>query len=90
MPYATSSNTEMAFTAQDSIQSWTTATHTALVSAPEPAFEELAGDLIAGERLTDRERAGCVLIPSDMLRAESGPATRQTVLHLHRGKETRT
>jgi len=80
--------TAMAFAVQNTVQTWTTATHTALIFASEPVFAALFGYLLAGERLTEWALVGCVLILAGTLLAELRPATGQRSLHLHRGKET--
>ena len=80
--------TAMAFAVQNTVQTWTTATHTALILAAEPVFAVLFGYLLAGERLTEWALVGCGLILAGMLLAELRPVTGQRSSHLHRGKET--
>jgi len=62
--------TAFAFATQNSVQTWTTATHTALIFATEPVFAAVFGYLWAGERLTQWGTVGCGLILLGMLFAE--------------------
>jgi len=54
--------TAVAFAVQNSVQRYTTPTHTALLFAAEPAFAALFGVWLAGETLTPRGLVGGVLI----------------------------
>jgi drug/metabolite transporter (DMT)-like permease len=65
--------TALAFAVQNSVQSWTTATHTALIFAAEPVFAGLFGYWLAGDRLTSWGLVGCALILLGMLVAELRP-----------------
>jgi drug/metabolite transporter (DMT)-like permease len=65
--------TALAFAIQNSVQSFTTPTHTALIFAAEPVFAALFGFLLAGERLTGSALLGCALILVGMLVAEVRP-----------------
>ena len=62
--------TALAFAVQNAVQSWTTATHTALIFAAEPVFAGLFGYWLAGDRLTSWALVGCALILLGMLVAE--------------------
>ncbi len=62
--------TALAFAIQNSVQSWTTATHTALIFAAEPVFAGLFGYWLAGDRLTSWALVGCGLILLGMIVAE--------------------
>ena len=64
--------TALAFAIQNHVQTWTTATHTALIFASEPVFAGIFGFWLANERLTNWGIAGCVLILVGMLVAEIG------------------
>ena len=66
--------TALAFAVQNSVQTWTTATHTALIFAAEPVFAGLFGYWLAGDRLTSWALAGCGLILLGMLVAELRPS----------------
>lgn len=65
--------TALAFAVQNSVQAWTTATHTALIFASEPVFAAVFGYLWAGEHLTRWGVAGSGLILLGMLSAELRP-----------------
>jgi len=65
--------TALAFAVQNSVQTWTTATHTALIFAAEPVFAGLFGYWLAGDRLTNWALLGCALILLGMLVAELRP-----------------
>jgi len=65
--------TALAFAVQNSVQAWTTATHTALIFAAEPVFAGLFGYWLAGDRLTNWALVGCALILLGMLVAELRP-----------------
>jgi drug/metabolite transporter (DMT)-like permease len=62
--------TALAFGIQNQVQTWTSATHTALIFACEPVFAALFGYLLAGERLSGAGLVGCGLILLGMLMAE--------------------
>ncbi len=62
--------TALAFAVQNRVQSWTTATHTALIFAAEPVFAGLFGYWLAGDRLTTWALVGCGLILLGMVVAE--------------------
>ena len=62
--------TALAFAVQNSVQAWTTATHTALIFATEPVFAGIFGYWFADERLTRAAIVGCILILLGMLVAE--------------------
>lgn len=66
--------TALAFAIQNSVQTWTTATHTALIFTAEPVFAGLFGYWLAGDRLTGWALAGCGLILLGMIVAELWPA----------------
>jgi len=69
--------TALAFAVQNSVQTSTTATHTALIFTTEPVFAALFGYYLAGERLMDWGLVGCGLILLGMLFAELWPAVSQ-------------
>jgi len=62
--------TALAFAVQNSVQAWTTATHTALIFSTEPVFAGIFGYWFADERLTSGAVIGCILILLGMLVAE--------------------
>ncbi|QEK12892.1 DMT family transporter [Crassaminicella thermophila] len=62
--------TSGAFIIQNTVQKYTTATHTALIFTSEPVFASIFGYLIAGEILSTRGFIGAFLIISSMLFAE--------------------
>ena len=62
--------TALAFAVQNSVQSWTTATHTALIFATEPVFAGIFGYWLADERLSGKAVIGCIFILLGMLVAE--------------------
>ena len=62
--------TAVAFGIQNSAQRFTSPTHTALIFAAEPVFAGLFGVLLAGEELSQRAVAGCVLILCGMIAGE--------------------
>ena len=62
--------TAAAFLLQNSLQPYTTATHTALIFTTEPVFGALFGWLLAGEVLATRGYIGGALIIAGMLLAE--------------------
>ncbi len=68
--------TAAAFGIQTVAQRFTTATHTALIFATEPAFAALASFAIIGERLGLPQMIGGALILTGMLAAELGPNIR--------------
>lgn len=69
--------TAFAFTVQNRVQAFTTPTHTALVLSLEPVFGALFGYLLAGELLSPRQLAGCLLILGGTLVAELRRETRE-------------
>ncbi|RYD03956.1 hypothetical protein N752_17895 [Desulforamulus aquiferis] len=62
--------TALAFLIQNSVQRYTTPTHTAIIFIMEPVFAAGAGWLLAGEILTARQWLGCLLILLGMLISE--------------------
>ncbi len=62
--------TALAFALQNSAQTFTTPTHTALIFALESVFAGVFGYFLAGERFTQRGLLGCALILLGMLVAE--------------------
>lgn len=62
--------TALAFLIQNSVQRYTTPTHTAIIFIMEPVFAAGAGLLLAGEILSPRQWLGCLLILAGMLVAE--------------------
>jgi drug/metabolite transporter (DMT)-like permease len=68
--------TALAFAIQNRVQTWTTATHTALIFAAEPVFAGLFGFWLVGDRLTSWALLGCGLILLGMLVAELRPGQR--------------
>jgi drug/metabolite transporter (DMT)-like permease len=62
--------TALAFAVQNSVQVWTTATHTALIFASEPVFAGIFGYWLGGERLAGWGLVGSALILTGMLVAE--------------------
>ncbi|ABO49265.1 protein of unknown function DUF6, transmembrane [Desulforamulus reducens MI-1] len=62
--------TALAFLIQNSVQRFTSATHTAIIFIMEPVFAAATGWLWAGEILSDRQWVGCLLILTGMLIAE--------------------
>ena len=69
--------TALAFGVQNTVQTRTTATHTALIFASEPAFAAVFG-FFFGERLTRIGWLGCGLILAGMLVAEVWPTGGRT------------
>jgi drug/metabolite transporter (DMT)-like permease len=65
--------TAVAFGVQNSVQAFTTPTHTALVFAAEPVFAAVFGFALGGDRLTSLGLLGCGLILAGMLVAEIRP-----------------
>lgn len=65
--------TVAAFYIQTHAQRFTTAIHTALIFSAEPVFAVLFASLLAGEQLTPRAVAGCLLILAGMLLAQLAP-----------------
>jgi len=65
--------TALAFAIQNSVQRFSTPTHTALIFAAEPVFAAVFGYLLADERLTRSGVVGCVLILLGMVVAELRP-----------------
>jgi drug/metabolite transporter (DMT)-like permease len=73
--------TALAFAVQNSVQAWTTATHTALIFATEPVFAGVFGYWLADERLTKAAIVGCILILLGMLVAElKAPVTQGSTI----------
>lgn len=62
--------TALAFLIQNSVQRYTTPTHTAIIFIMEPVFAAGAGWLLAGEVLSVRQWLGCLLILLGMLITE--------------------
>lgn len=62
--------TALAFLIQNSVQRFTSPTHTAIIFIMEPVFAAATGWLVAGEILTARQWVGCLLILTGMLVAE--------------------
>jgi len=62
--------TALAFLIQNSVQRFTSPTHTAIIFIMEPVFAAATGWLVAGEILTARQWVGCLLILAGMLVAE--------------------
>ncbi|MEG6522263.1 DMT family transporter [Desulfotomaculum sp. 1211_IL3151] len=62
--------TALAFLIQNSVQRFTSATHTAIIFITEPVFAAATGWLWAGEVLSPRQWVGCLLILVGMLIAE--------------------
>jgi drug/metabolite transporter (DMT)-like permease len=58
-------------------QTFTSATHTALILASEPVFAALFGFILIGERLAPAQTIGCGLILIGMLISELGPVWRR-------------
>ena len=63
--------TALAFAVQSKAQRFTTPTHVALIFAMEPVFSAIFAWLLTGEVLTGRSLAGCLLILSGMIVAET-------------------
>jgi drug/metabolite transporter (DMT)-like permease len=62
--------TSLAFLIQNKVQKYTSATSTALIFTMEPVFAGLGAFLLAGETLSYRQLAGCILILAGMLATE--------------------
>lgn len=62
--------TALAFLIQNSVQRFTSASHTAIIFIMEPVFAAATGWLWAGEVLSSRQWVGCLLILVGMLIAE--------------------
>ena len=62
--------TSLAFLIQNRVQKYTSATNTAIIFTMEPVFAGLGAFLLAGEVLSYRQLAGCILILAGMLAAE--------------------
>lgn len=62
--------TALAFLIQNSVQRFTSPTHTAIIFIMEPVFAAATGLLWAGEILTARQWVGCILILVGMLVTE--------------------
>ncbi len=63
-------STSFAFLIQNTMQKYTTPTHTALIFASEPVFSYLFAFLLAGEQLTVRNNWGAGLIMAGIILAE--------------------
>lgn len=64
--------TALVFSLQNSVQRFTTPTHTALIFSLEPVFAAFFGWWWAGETLGPKELVGCALILAGMVVAELG------------------
>ncbi len=62
--------TALAFLIQNTVQKYTSPTHTAIIFAMEPVFAALTAFLVNGEVLTTKQLLGCGLILMGMLIAE--------------------
>ena len=62
--------TALAFLIQNSVQRYTSATHTAIIFTTEPVFAAICAYLWSGEVLSLRQLVGCALILAGMLIAE--------------------
>ncbi len=62
--------TSLAFLIQNKAQKFTSPTHTAIIFTTEPVFAGLGAYMLAGEVLSTRQLAGCVLILAGMLIAD--------------------
>ncbi|MGB9802360.1 MAG: DMT family transporter [Desulfofundulus sp.] len=62
--------TALAFLIQNSVQRFTSATHTAIIFTMEPVFAALSAYFMVGEILMPRQVIGCILILIGMLLAE--------------------
>ena len=62
--------TALAYLIQNTVQKYTSPTHTAIIFATEPVFAALAAFLLLGELLTGQQLFGCGLILAGMLVAE--------------------
>lgn len=62
--------TALAFLIQNTVQKFTSPTHTAIIFSMEPVFAALTAFLVIGEILTSIQLIGCVLILLGMLVAE--------------------
>lgn len=62
--------TALAYLIQNSVQKYTSPTHTAIIFATEPVFAALAAFLYLGDLLTGQQLFGCGLILAGMLVAE--------------------
>lgn len=62
--------TALAFLIQNTVQKFTTPTHTAIIFTTEPVFAALTAFAASGEVLSTRQLAGCVLILAGMLVTE--------------------
>ncbi|MQL50816.1 EamA family transporter [Desulfofundulus thermobenzoicus] len=79
--------TSLAFLIQNSVQRFTSATHTAIIFTMEPVFAALGAYLLAGEILTARQLTGCLLILGGMLLAELKGEPAQTEIQRTRRAE---
>ena len=62
--------TSLAFLIQNSVQRYTSSTHTAIIFTMEPVFSAITAHLLGREVLTAVQAAGCILILAGMLVAE--------------------
>ena len=62
--------TSLAFLIQNKVQRFTSAAHTAIIFTMEPVFAGLGAYVLAGELLSGRQIAGCILILAGMLIAD--------------------
>lgn len=69
--------TSLAFLIQNKVQKYTSTTHTAIIFTMEPVFAGLGAYILAGEILSPRQLAGCLLILAGMLAAELRGAFKQ-------------
>ncbi len=62
--------TSLAFLIQNSVQRYTSPTHTAIIFTMEPVFAAITAHILGREMLTLVQAAGCILILAGMLLAE--------------------
>lgn len=62
--------TALAFLIQNTVQKFTSPTHTAIIFTTEPVFAALTAYLVVGDVLTTKQVMGCVLILAGMLITE--------------------
>jgi drug/metabolite transporter (DMT)-like permease len=77
--------TALAFAIQNSVQTFTTPTHTALIFAAEPVFAAVFGFILAAEHLSSSGWLGCLLILLGMVLAEL-PAPGQAAWPTRKGE----
>jgi drug/metabolite transporter (DMT)-like permease len=80
--------TALAFAIQNTVQTFTTPTHTALIFSAEPVFAAMFGFVLAAERLSSPALLGCVLILLGMVLAEL-PAPWQFARPTRKGEPTK-